>query len=160
MGVAAQSEYTVVPSDSVVRVPDGVWLEQAATLPMNGLTARRALDMLGLSPGQTLVVTGAAGAVGGYGVQLGVAEGLRVIGVSAAADEALVRGLGARISAARHDVARRRAAWRRRASTRVLDAAVIGRPVLAADPRWRRVAVRARVRRRARARHHAWTGCA
>ena len=76
------------------RVPDGVSLEQAATLPMNGLTARRALDLMRCRP-QTLLVTGAAGAVGGYGVQLGVAEGLRVIGVSAAADEALVRGLGA-----------------------------------------------------------------
>ena len=42
-----------------------------------------------------MLVTGAAGAVGGYGVQLGVAEGLRVIGVGGRSDEALVRGLGA-----------------------------------------------------------------
>ena len=46
---------------------------------MNGLTARLALDELALRPGQTLAVTGAAGAVGGYVVQLGKAEGLRVV---------------------------------------------------------------------------------
>jgi NADPH2:quinone reductase len=94
-GRGAQSEYTVVPADSIVRVPEGISLEQAATLPMNGLTARRALDMLGLSPGQTLLVTGAAGAVGGYAVQLGVAEGLTVIGVASLSDEGLVRNFGA-----------------------------------------------------------------
>jgi len=131
-GRGAQSEYTVLPTDSLVRVPDGVSLEQAATLPMNGLTARRALDMMRLSPGQTLLVTGAAGAVGGYGVQLGVAEGLRVIGVSAAADEALVRGLGAQDFLSREvDLA---ASERRIAPNgvdAVLDAAVIGRPLLA-----------------------------
>jgi NADPH:quinone reductase-like Zn-dependent oxidoreductase len=130
-GRGAQSEYTVVPSDSLVRVPPGVSLEQAATLPMNGLTVRRALDLMALSPGQTLLVTGAAGAVGGYGVQLGVAEGLRVIGVSAAADEALVRGLGAQEFIARDaDLA---SAVRRIAPEGVdgvLDAAVIGRPLL------------------------------
>ena len=41
-GRGAQSEYPVVPADSIVRVPHGVGLEQAATQPMNGLTARRA----------------------------------------------------------------------------------------------------------------------
>jgi NADPH:quinone reductase-like Zn-dependent oxidoreductase len=70
---------------------------------MNGLTARRALDVLGLQPGQTLAVVGAAGAVGGYAVQLGVVDGLRVIGVSAAADEALVRQFGATDFVARGD---------------------------------------------------------
>ncbi|MBV9579537.1 MAG: NADP-dependent oxidoreductase [Chloroflexi bacterium] len=131
-GRGAQAEYAVVPSDSLARVPEGVSLEQAATLPMNGLTTRRALDLLGLSRGQTLLVTGAAGAVGGYGVQLGAAEGLRVIGVSAAGDEALVRGLGAQDFVARDaDLA---AAVHRIAPQgvdAVLDAAVIGRPLLA-----------------------------
>src|SRR5438874_8659039 len=70
-GRGAQAEYVVVPAESVVPVPTGVSLEQAATLPMNGLTVRRALDLLDLRAGQTLLVTGAAGAVGGYAVQLG-----------------------------------------------------------------------------------------
>src|SRR5215469_9349525 len=53
-GRGAQAEYVVVPGDSVARVPDGVSLAAAATLPMNGLTARLALDKLALQPGQTL----------------------------------------------------------------------------------------------------------
>lgn len=91
----AYSEYVAVPIESVVRIPRGATLVQAATLPMNGLTARRALDMLALQPGQTLAVTGAAGAFGGYVVQLAKTEGLHVIADASPADEALVRGLGA-----------------------------------------------------------------
>jgi NADPH2:quinone reductase len=62
---------------------------------MNGLTVRFALDRLGLRPGDTLGVTGAAGAVGGYAIELGKASGLRVVADASPADEELVRGLGA-----------------------------------------------------------------
>src|SRR5215467_7061474 len=89
-GGGAQAEQVVVPTASVARVPEGTSLEAAATLPMNGLTVR-----LALGPGQTLGVTGAAGAVGGYAVELGVADGLRVIAVAGSADAALVKGFGA-----------------------------------------------------------------
>ena len=95
-GGGAQAELVVVPSASVARVPEGTSLEAAATLPMNGLTVRLALDRLGLKPGQTLAVTGAAGAVGGYAVELGVSEGLRVIAVARAQDEAQVTRFGAK----------------------------------------------------------------
>ena len=95
-GGGAQAELVVVPSASVARVPEGTSLEAAATLPMNGLTVRLALDRLGLKPGQTLAVTGAAGAVGGYAVELGVSEGLRVIAVARAQDEEQVRRFGAK----------------------------------------------------------------
>jgi NADPH:quinone reductase len=94
-GGGAQAELVVVPSDSTAAVPDGATLEEASTLPMNGLTVRRAFDMLGLQAGQTLGVTGAAGAVGGYAVELGVAEGLRVVADAAPADAELVRRMGA-----------------------------------------------------------------
>ena len=92
----AQAELVVVPSASVARVPEATSLEAAATLPMNGLTVRLALDRLALKPGQTLGVTGAAGAVGGYAVELGVSDGLRVIAVARSQDEALVKRLGAK----------------------------------------------------------------
>src|ERR1700730_10780088 len=72
----AQAELVVVPARSVAAVPDGATLEQAATLPMNGLTVRRALDMLALAPGETLAVTGSAGAAGGYAIALGKVAGL------------------------------------------------------------------------------------
>jgi NADPH:quinone reductase-like Zn-dependent oxidoreductase len=90
----AHAELVVVPSRSVARMPEGASFEQAATLPMNGLTVRRTLDVLGLPPGATVAVTGAAGAVGGYAVELAKVEGLRVIADASPADEILVRALG------------------------------------------------------------------
>lgn len=102
------SELVVVPAESAARVPAGVTDVAAATLPMNGLTARLALDLLGLRPGQTLAVTGAAGAFGGYTVQLAKIDGLRVIADAAPADEGLVRALGADVVVPRGpDVAER-----------------------------------------------------
>ncbi len=129
----AQAEYVVVPADSVARVPDGIGLAAAATLPMNGLTVRLALDLLALPPGSTLAVTGAAGAVGGYAIQLGVAEGLRVIADASPADAELVKGLGADVVVERGPGMV--AAIRQEAPDgvdAVLDAALIGGPVLAA----------------------------
>jgi NADPH:quinone reductase-like Zn-dependent oxidoreductase len=93
----AYSERIVVPAESVARVPAGATDVEASTLPMNGLTARQALDFLGLEPGQTLAVTGAAGAVGGYAVQLGKADNLVVIADASERDERLVKELGADI---------------------------------------------------------------
>ena len=102
------SEYIVLPAESVVPVPAGTSFAEAASLPMNGLTARLALDLLELTPGQTLAVTGAAGAFGGYVVQLAKAEGLRVIADASEADEALVQSLGADVVVRRGpDVAER-----------------------------------------------------
>jgi NADPH2:quinone reductase len=91
----AYAEYIVVPALSVARIPAGTDLVSASTLPMNGLTARRTLDQLALKPGETLAVTGAAGAYGGYVIQLAKAEGLRVIADASEADEELIRGFGA-----------------------------------------------------------------
>jgi len=95
------SSSIVLPARSVVRAPQGSSAVEACTLPMNGLTAQYALDLLDLPQGATLAITGAAGAFGGYMVQLGVHRGLRVIADSSAADEDLVRSLGA------HEVIRR-----------------------------------------------------
>ncbi|WP_119580794.1 NADP-dependent oxidoreductase [Streptomyces europaeiscabiei] len=91
----AYAEQVVVPVESVVRAPDATTDVQAATLPMNGLTARLALDTLRLEPGQTVAITGAAGAVGGYAVQLAKADGLRVVADASEQDEALIKELGA-----------------------------------------------------------------
>lgn len=91
----AYAEHVVVPYQSVAKVPAGATLVEAATLPMNGLTARLALDKLALRRGQNLAVTGAAGAFGGYVVQLAKADGLRVIADASDSDVDLVRRLGA-----------------------------------------------------------------
>jgi NADPH:quinone reductase-like Zn-dependent oxidoreductase len=91
----AQQELLVVPSASVVPIPDGASLPQAATLPMNGLTARAGLDMLGLDEGATLAVAGGAGLLGSYVIPLAQEQGLRVIADAKPEDEELVRGFGA-----------------------------------------------------------------
>ncbi len=84
----------VAPVGSFTRIPRGTSLEAASTVPMNGLTALQILSLAGLSRGDTLAVTGAAGLLGNYVVQLAVAAGLTVIADAAPADEALVRSLG------------------------------------------------------------------
>lgn len=97
----AYRESIVMPADAVTRQPSGATHAEASTLPMNALTARLTLDQLALQPGQVLAVTGAAGAYGGYVVQLARADGLHVIADASGADEELVRSLGA------NDVVRR-----------------------------------------------------
>ncbi|WP_214413240.1 NADP-dependent oxidoreductase [Sphaerisporangium fuscum] len=91
-----QAEYVVLDADTVALSPRGVPATRAATLPLNGLTAAQALDLLDLRPGQTLLVTGAAGGVGGFAVQLAASQGLHVVAVAGERDESLVRGFGAR----------------------------------------------------------------
>ena len=99
----AYVEELVAPVGSFTRIPRGTSLPLASTVPMNGLTALQILSRAGLAPGKTLAVTGAAGLLGNYVVQLGVAAGLTVIADSAPADEALVRSLGPAQIVARGD---------------------------------------------------------
>ncbi len=99
----AYREQIALDARSVVRAPAGKTHVEAATLPMNGLTARQSLDLLKLSPGQVIAVTGAAGAYGGYVIQLAKTEGLTVIADASEKDEKLVLSLGADIVVRRGD---------------------------------------------------------
>ena len=99
----AYREQIVLNARSVVPAPAGTSHVEACTLQMNGLTARQSLDLLGLSSGQTLAVTGAAGAYGGYVIQLAKTEGLTVIADASEADRELVTNLGADIVVRRGD---------------------------------------------------------
>jgi NADPH2:quinone reductase len=99
----AYREQIVLDARAVVPAPKGTTHVEACTLPMNGLTARQSLDLLGLLPGQTLAVTGAAGAYGGYVIQLAKAERLTVIADASEADHPLVVALGADIVVRRGD---------------------------------------------------------
>ncbi|GAA3063846.1 hypothetical protein GCM10020000_54170 [Streptomyces olivoverticillatus] len=67
---------------------------EAATLPLGGLTALQALDALALEPGSTLLVTGAAGAVGGFTVELAAQRGIHVVASAGTGDEDFVRTVG------------------------------------------------------------------
>ncbi|WP_431900068.1 NADP-dependent oxidoreductase [Micromonospora chalcea] len=90
------AEQLVVPAADLAVVPDDLDLVAAATVPLNGLTAAQIVDLLGDPPaGGRLLVTGAAGAVGGYVVPLARDRGWRVTGLARAGDEKFVRGLGA-----------------------------------------------------------------
>ncbi|MDH4147853.1 MAG: NADP-dependent oxidoreductase [Acidimicrobiia bacterium] len=99
----AYRESIVLEAGAVVPAPAAVSHAEASTLPMNGLTARLSLDLLGLQPGQVLAVTGAAGAYGGYVVQLAKADGLTVVADASDADTELVRQLGADVVLPRGD---------------------------------------------------------
>src|SRR2546429_2028541 len=94
--IGAQAEYIVLGADALAPAPAGLSPVEASTLPLNALTAQQALDLLGLAEGQTLGVTGAAGAVGAFAVELAVRRGLRVYGIAGPQDEEFVRGPGAR----------------------------------------------------------------
>jgi NADPH:quinone reductase-like Zn-dependent oxidoreductase len=89
------AEQLVVPANDVARVPDGLDLVTAATVPLNGLAAAQLVDLLGDGAGRRLLVTGAAGAVGGYVVSLAQDRGWRVTGLARAQDDTFVRGLSA-----------------------------------------------------------------
>jgi NADPH:quinone reductase-like Zn-dependent oxidoreductase len=89
------AEQVVLRADAVAVVPDALGLVEAATVPVNGLAAAQALDLLGPAAGRALLVTGAAGAVGGYALRLAVASGWSVTGLARAADEEFVRDTGA-----------------------------------------------------------------
>jgi len=127
------AERVIVPTDSATAMPIGASYAEASTLPMNGLTAQLTLDLLALEPGRTLAVTGAAGAYGGYMVQLAKARGLRVVADSSPEDEPLVRRLGADMIVARGDgVALRIRQVVPDGVDAVADGAVIGASVLPA----------------------------
>jgi len=75
----------------------------AASFLMNALTARNALDTLHLALGSTVLVTGAAGAVGAYTVALANEDGVRAVAIASAKDEEFLRTCGAAAIVARGD---------------------------------------------------------
>jgi NADPH:quinone reductase-like Zn-dependent oxidoreductase len=89
------AEYVVLDEEAATSVPRKLALTEAATFGLNGLTALQAIKALEPEPGQTLLVTGAAGGVGGYAVEIAKYLGLTVIAAASAHDEELVRLMGA-----------------------------------------------------------------
>lgn len=90
----AYADEVVVSHRSVVAAPAGLSDIESAVLPMTALTAVLSLDRLGLSPGNTLGVTGSAGIYGAYLIQLAVRAGIHVVADSNDRDLAFVRSLG------------------------------------------------------------------
>ncbi|MEU6843841.1 NADP-dependent oxidoreductase [Streptomyces sp. NPDC046716] len=90
---AAQAELAVLAV--YAPVPPSLGFAAAAALPSSVETAMRALDRLGVSSGDTVLVNGASGSVGSAAVQFAVGRGARVIGTAGPANHALLRSLGA-----------------------------------------------------------------
>ncbi|OBI82194.1 NADP-dependent oxidoreductase [Mycobacterium sp. 1245805.9] len=92
----AAAEYAVVPAESLAAAPTSVSLADAAALPVPALTAWQALfEIAGLAGGQSVLINGASGAVGGYAVQLAKQAGAVVTATAKARDAERLRGLGA-----------------------------------------------------------------
>ncbi|GAA3207123.1 NADP-dependent oxidoreductase [Microbacterium terregens] len=91
----AYGELAVTSASRVIEVPRGATVAEAATLPMNGITAQLLLDAMDLRPRSIVAVIGAAGAVGGYVVQLAHTSGHTVIADAGESDQELLAGLGA-----------------------------------------------------------------
>jgi NADPH:quinone reductase-like Zn-dependent oxidoreductase len=87
------AEYAL--AGNVTRKPAGVTWEQAVGVPVAGETSQRVLDLLGVKAGETILIHGAAGAVGSVAVQLAAAAGLTVIGTASAANHDYLRTIGA-----------------------------------------------------------------
>jgi NADPH:quinone reductase-like Zn-dependent oxidoreductase len=93
----AQAEHIVVPAASVVPIPEGVSLAEASTLPMNGLTALRALELAALEKGQFFAVSGGAGLLAHYAIAAAKRQGQKVIADAKPEEAELVRSYGADI---------------------------------------------------------------
>ena len=90
------AEFATAPAGAIARKPSGVSHEQAAAIPVAGLTAWQALfDRGGLQDGQTALIAGAAGGVGHFGVQFAKHAGARPIGTGSTRNRDFVVDLGA-----------------------------------------------------------------
>jgi NADPH:quinone reductase-like Zn-dependent oxidoreductase len=92
----AFAEYACAPQDQLAAKPANLSFEQAAAVPTSAFAALQGLRDSGeVQPGQTVLVIGAAGAVGSFAVQLAKAFGTQVTGVCRTPQVELVRSIGA-----------------------------------------------------------------
>ena len=94
--LGAYAEFAIAPAAGVAVLPDGVDPVAAATVPTNALTADQALDLIDPAAGARLLVTGAGGAVGGYGVTLAARRGWQVTALARSTDAEFLLAAGAR----------------------------------------------------------------
>ncbi len=90
------AEYACVPASLVAPKPHNLTYEQAAAIPISGLTALQGLRNQGrVGPGQSVLINGSTGAVGTFAVQIAKALGAEVTAVCSERNVGLVRSLGA-----------------------------------------------------------------
>jgi NADPH2:quinone reductase len=81
LGAGGWAERVAVPTDRAAVLPDGVTSPRAASLPVAGLTALRTLRLGGLLLGRRVLITGAAGGVGRFAIELAAQTGAHITGV-------------------------------------------------------------------------------
>lgn len=91
----ALAEYTVMPADICAKAPTSVPLTEAAGLPLAGLTAEQCLDHLDVKAGDRVLVTGGAGGVGQFAIQLAKLRGAHVSTTASDAGKPYVLKAGA-----------------------------------------------------------------
>lgn len=89
------AEYAVAPQRLLAPKPPGLSFAQAAAVPISGGTALQAVRAAGIQAGHRVLITGAAGGVGSFAVQLAAAAGAQVTAVCSGGKAELVRSLGA-----------------------------------------------------------------
>lgn len=96
IGQGSFADYTSAPEDKLARKPTNLSFDQAAVVPVSGLTALQGLTDVGrLQPGQRVLIVGASGGIGTFAVQIAKALGAEVTGVCSTAKIDLVRSIGA-----------------------------------------------------------------
>ncbi|WP_051286553.1 NADP-dependent oxidoreductase [Salinimicrobium terrae] len=98
------AEYVVLPESCLASKPGSISFEEAAAIPLAGLTAYQALyEAGGLKEGQTVLILGASGGVGSYAIQLAKARNAKVIGVASEKNHEYMKSLGADHTIDYHD---------------------------------------------------------
>ncbi|MCS7483532.1 NADP-dependent oxidoreductase [Umezawaea endophytica] len=128
---AGAAEYALMAAWA--HVPEGVTFEQAAALPMAAETAWRALDDLGVQPGELLLVHGAGSTVGEAAVRLALHRGVRVIATAGPARAGALEEIGAAVTGYGEGMADRVTALAGGRVDRALDAAPTGGRIDRAD---------------------------
>lgn len=96
LGRGTLAEYISIPADSLIgAAPSRLSLPEAAAAPGAGMTAVGLIAETRVASGETVLIVGASGGVGGFAVQLAAARGARVLATARPDATALVRSLGA-----------------------------------------------------------------
>lgn len=95
-GTGGYVQYAVISADNIARKPSKLSFDEAAGVPLVGVTAWKALvEVAGLQKGQRVLIHGAAGGVGSAAVQIAAARGAHITATASARNHAFLRGIGA-----------------------------------------------------------------
>ncbi|GAA5225765.1 NADP-dependent oxidoreductase [Paeniglutamicibacter antarcticus] len=95
VGIGSWAEYISLPASMVAHKPEELTWEEAAGLPLTGMTALRTLDALDISAGQVLLIHNGSGGVGQAAIQIARAAGVRVLATASETNHEFLSSLGA-----------------------------------------------------------------